>query len=45
MGVDEGNILRIDSHVLLLLFHIQRIGCQPEKNYFFTRSPIPLVVY
>ena len=23
--------------------HIQRIGCQPEKNYF-TRWPIPLVV-
>ena len=24
--------------------HIQRIGCQPEKNYF-TGWPIPLVVY
>ena len=23
--------------------HIQRIGCQPEKNYF-TRWPIPLAV-
>ena len=29
--------------VVGVVFHIQRIGCQPEKNYF-TRWPIPLVV-
>ena len=27
----------------LVVSHIQRIGCQPRKNYF-TRWPIPLVV-
>ena len=35
-----------DPNTTVLLFvvsHIQRIGCQPEKNYF-TRWPIPLVV-
>ena len=29
--------------VVVVVSHIQRIGCQPEKNYF-TRWPIPLVV-
>ena len=29
--------------VVGVVSHIQRIGCQPEKNYF-TRWPIPLVV-
>ena len=29
--------------LVVVVFHIQRIGCQPEKNYF-TRWPIPLVV-
>ena len=29
--------------VAVVVSHIQRIGCQPEKNYF-TRWPIPLVV-
>ena len=29
--------------LLFVVSHIQRIGCQPEKNYF-TRWPIPLVV-
>ena len=28
--------------VVVVVSHIQRIGCQPEKNYF-TRWPIPLV--
>ena len=28
---------------VVVVSHIQRIGCQPEKNYF-TRWPIPLVV-
>ena len=27
----------------VVVSHIRRIGCQPEKNYF-TRWPIPLVV-
>ena len=27
----------------VVVSHIQRIGCQPEKNYF-TQWPIPLVV-
>ena len=27
----------------VVVSHIQRVGCQPEKNYF-TRWPIPLVV-
>ena len=30
-------------HLVVVVSHIQRIGCQPEKNYF-TRWPIPLVV-
>ena len=44
-----GNIADEDVDDVLLGFvavvvsHIQRIGCQPEKNYF-TRWPIPLVV-
>ena len=29
--------------VVVVVSHIQRIGCQPEKNYF-TRWPIALVV-
>ena len=29
--------------VVVVVSHIQRIGCQPEKNYF-ARWPIPLVV-
>ena len=29
--------------VVVVISHIQRIGCQPDKNYF-TRWPIPLVV-
>ena len=29
--------------VIVVVSHIQRIGYQPEKNYF-TRWPIPLVV-
>ena len=29
--------------VVVVVSHIQRIGCQPEENYF-TRWPIPLVV-
>ena len=29
--------------VVVVVSHIQRIGCQPEKNYF-TRWPVPLVV-
>ena len=29
--------------LVVVVSHIQRIGCQPEKNYF-TRWPIPLVV-
>ena len=29
--------------VVVVVSHIQRIGCLPEKNYF-TRWPIPLVV-
>ena len=29
--------------VVVVVSHIPRIGCQPEKNYF-TRWPIPLVV-
>ena len=29
--------------VVVVVSHIQRIACQPEKNYF-TRWPIPLVV-
>ena len=29
--------------VVVVVSHIQRIGCQPEKSYF-TRCPIPLVV-
>ena len=29
--------------VVVVVFRIQRIGCQPEKNYF-TRWPITLVV-
>ena len=29
--------------VVVVVSHIQRIGYQPEKNYF-TRWPIPLVV-
>ena len=29
--------------VVVVVSHIQRIGCQPGKNYF-TRWPIPLVV-
>ena len=29
--------------VVVVVSHIQRIGCQPEKKYF-TRWPIPLVV-
>ena len=28
---------------VVVVSHIQRIGCQPEKNYFI-RWPIPLVV-
>ena len=41
--------LSYDHHIFLFVVvvvvvsHIQRIGCQPEKNYF-TRWPIPLVV-
>ena len=31
------------NEVVVVVSHIQRIGCQPEKNYF-TRWPIPLVV-
>ena len=30
-------------YVVVVVSHIQRIGCQPEKNYF-TQWPIPLVV-
>ena len=33
----------IHTVVVVVVSHIQRIGCQPEKNYF-TRWPIPLVV-
>ena len=29
----------ICMHVVVVVSHIQRIGCQPEKNYF-TRWPI-----
>ena len=35
--------MAIDVSVVVVVSHIQRIGCQPEKNYF-TRWPIPLVV-
>ena len=31
------------TYSTVVVSHIQRIGCQPEKNYF-TRWPIPLVV-
>ena len=31
------------SEVVVVVSHIQRIGCQPPKNYF-TRWPFPLVV-
>ena len=34
--------VRVDV-VVVVVSHIQRIACQPEKNYF-TRWPIPLVV-
>ena len=33
----------IKPPLLFVVSHIQRIGCQPQKNYF-TRWPIPLVV-
>ena len=36
-------ICREKSDVVVVVSHIQRIGCQPEKNYF-TWWPIPLVV-
>ena len=35
--------LSISTLWKVVVSHIQRIGCQPEKNYF-TRWPIPLVV-
>ena len=31
------------KYIVVVVSHIQRIGCQPEKNYFI-RWPIPLVV-
>ena len=37
------NIVVHQFVVAVVVSHIQRIGCQPEKNYF-TRWPIPLVV-
>ena len=40
-AVSETETLRVV--VVVVVSHIQRIGCQPEKNYF-TRWPIPLVV-
>ena len=36
-------IINSTCHNVVVVSHIQRIGCQPEKNYF-TRWPIPLVV-
>ena len=30
--------------VVVVVSHIQRIGCQPEKTTLFTRWPIPLLV-
>ena len=49
MGVTEGGFRYIDVDVIILgncvaSHNIQRIDCQPEKNYFFRRWPIPLVV-
>ena len=34
---------RNHRHFVVAVSNIQRIGCQPEQNYF-TRWPIPLVV-
>ena len=36
-------LLLFKEKYVVVVSHIQRIGCQPEKNYF-TRWPIPLVV-
>ena len=32
------------NHHMFVISHIQRIGCQPETNYFITRWSIPLAV-
>ena len=37
------HLARPSKNQNFVVSHIQRIGCQPEKNYF-TRWPIPLVV-
>ena len=40
---DGSNLESTVAVVVFVVSHIQRIGCQPGKNYF-TRWPIPLVV-
>ena len=42
-GLVNGQCSGRQDNVVVVVSHIQRIGCQPEKNYF-TRWPIPLVV-
>ena len=43
LNVLEPTVLTCYIGSVVVVSHIQRIGCQPEKNYF-TRWPIPLVV-